>query len=75
MLLLARKLMFVYACLFVTYSVEAQTTITPKLDWVAQVGSKSFPNASKLFLVDATSDTTKTITQQIQKSLILLPPS
>jgi polygalacturonase len=69
MLLLARKLMLTFVCVFVAYMVEAQTTITPKLDWVTQVGSKSFPNASKLFLVDATSDTTKTITQQIQKSI------
>lgn len=40
-----------------------------KLPWVSKVGAKSFPTATKSFVVDANSDTSKVITKNIQAAI------
>jgi polygalacturonase len=40
-----------------------------KLPWVNKVGAKSFPTATKSFLVDANSDTSTVITKNIQAAI------
>ncbi len=61
---------FLFLCFsFSFYSINAQKNVTDKLAWASQVGAKSFPTATKIFMVDAVSDTTKVITQKIQKAI------
>ncbi len=47
----------------------AQNVSSNHMTWALSVGAKSFPSAKRIFMVDATSDTTKTVTIQIQKAI------
>ena len=40
-----------------------------KLPWVSKVGAKSFPSGTKVFMVNATSDTIKVTTKNIQAAI------
>lgn len=51
------------------FSINAQKATADKLAWVSKVGAKSLPSSTKIFMVDAVSDTSKVITKQIQKAI------
>ncbi|MBC7874736.1 MAG: right-handed parallel beta-helix repeat-containing protein [Ferruginibacter sp.] len=40
-----------------------------KLPWVSKVGAKSFPSGTKVYIVNAKTDTTKVITKNIQAAI------
>ncbi len=63
-----KKIYFLLFVLAVTFqNVAAQDYA--KLPWVAKVGAKSFPSGTKVYVVNASSDTSKVITKNIQAAI------
>ena len=58
-------LLLISLCIITT----ASTQNYEKLPWVSKVGAKSFPSGTKSFVVNAVSDTTKTVTKNIQAAI------
>jgi polygalacturonase len=62
-----KLLSFLLVSLFITITVSSQDYI--RLPWVSKVGAKSFPSGTKVYIVNAASDTTKVITKNIQAAI------
>ena len=62
-----RILIFLLIVFCVTITASSQDYA--KLHWVSKVGAKSFPSGTKIFMVNANSDTTKVITKNIQAAI------
>ena len=62
-----KKIFFFFIALFFITPIFSQDYT--KLPWVAKVGAKSFPSGTKSFVVNATTDTTKVITKNIQAAI------
>ncbi len=60
------KRIVLFATLLLAMQSQAQG---PKMDWVSKVGAKQFPSATKIFKVNAVSDTSKVITKAIQSAI------
>jgi hypothetical protein len=62
-----KKIMIASFLLFCVTSIFSQQYA--KLPWLNKVGAKSFPRGTKVFVVNAASDTTKVITKAIQDAI------
>jgi polygalacturonase len=62
-----KRILSVFLLFF--YVVTASGQNYAKLPWVSKVGAKSFPIGTKVFIVDAKTDTTKVITKNIQAAI------
>ena len=56
---------FIVTCVLLGASAQDYT----KLAWVSKVGAKTFPSGTKVYVVNATSDTSKVITKNIQAAI------
>lgn len=56
-------------CLLMLVPSSAQFYSNPQLAWANKVGAKSFPTSKREYVVNAVSDTSKVITQEIQKTI------
>jgi len=62
-----KKIVSLLVVIFSVAALSAQNY--EKLPWVSKVGAKSFPSGTKVFTVNAVSDTTKVITKNIQEAI------
>jgi polygalacturonase len=63
------KKVLIFIMIFFCVTTSGFSQNYAKLSWVSKVGAKSFPSGTKVYVVNAASDTTKVITKNIQATI------